>query len=112
MNTPIKVSDVLKLIKKDPIKTMGICPNFDRLGIRFYYDNEDLIETFDLYKDHFFKTFSRYSGNINYPVKSPFKCKTSEEVFRSKMYYWTGPYGKDRKLLLDHLIKCFEEIGE
>ena len=108
----IKVSDILKRIKKNPIKHLAICPNFDHLCIHFYYGDYDLIDTFDKYKYDFFETFSRYSGNFIFPVKSPLECLTPRGAFKSSLEKWTGPYGEDRKLLLDHLIKCFEEIGE
>ena len=110
--TKEKVSDVLKHIKKEPIQYMAICPNFEHLSDWDYYDGSYLIDTFDSYKDDFFKTFSRYSGNIAFPVKSPFEHMTPRDAFSSLVGYWSGQYGEDRKLLLDHLIKCFEEIGE
>jgi hypothetical protein len=74
----------------------GICDNFPRIDVNLFSE--------------LFKTWDRFSGNIQYPVPHPGHLKDPPEDVHELAYFhydnkWVGAYGLLRFELIDHLIK-------
>lgn len=59
-----------------------------------------------------FVRWSKFSGVLDYPVPHPMGAKTGFDEASDMDELWLGKYGRDRKELLEFLIKEFEIIVE
>lgn len=127
-----KVSEVLKYIQKrvklrDYPDYGGICRALDYLAGEY-----DLLWlNWEAEKRNAFAAWPKFSGNLTFPIPSPFKCdliKARGDVkYAAELRFqevcdrmdregkfglmWKGPYGTLRKELLAFLINWFEERG-
>lgn len=111
-------------------RRMGICHNvYIRCGRRDHFD-EDLYALWAIKSKHWYLSWPLYTGEAAYPVPGVRDdlsgcgklrwdtCDPSEaSSVRAALAYdysrgkWSGVYGYQRALLLDHLIRCAQEDG-
>lgn len=54
--------------------------------------------------------WEHFSGALVYPVPDPEGLTTPSRAYHDCAYYWVGPYGELRINLVNHYIKCLEEM--
>lgn len=83
------------------IKLQEDGPNNDEIGICNNIDCDDLALLF--------KSWSKFSGCIEYPVPSPHGRESPLDAYYGYDNIWEGAYGKLRKELLQHCINELEK---
>ena len=113
MNTQEKMLLALRKVRDDYHNNaydfdayVGICSNVNRAL--------DMLELYVVspYKElgKLFKTWPKYSGDIDYPVPSPYKDLSAATQYGMAMDMWEGAYGELRIELLDHCIYELEKL--
>ena len=75
----------------------GICENMKQGRFPTSHSRKELIT-------HYSRSWEKYSGNVIYPVPSPFGGGPAT-AYNSCADLWVGEYGALRYELLNHLIK-------
>lgn len=83
-------------------QSWNLCVDFKKYETDCYYSLTDVI------KNHV-EDWDEYSGNINYPVKSPRGLTPFDEYVEVDNYYY-GTYGESRKRLAQFLSEKLKEV--
>ena len=90
---------------------VGICGNIDHkvtnaMDVKFpdyvIGNDEIIMDSWEILK-RAFRTWPKFSGDIDYPIDDPHEIETPHNVF-IRSHKWIGEYGALRFELLDHVI--------
>ena len=93
-------------------KGYGICGNIghkviDAMDVKFpeyvIDDEYEIIMRSSRILKQTFRTWPKFSGDVNFPIEDPHEILTADNVF-ARLPKWTGAYGALRFELLDHVI--------
>lgn len=101
----MKLVDVLKKIKEDPVLSIGICGNYKRVIAESYA--VDSLMKFNECMEQACKNWVYFSGSTLFPIK----CEGLQPTFAYELRRkWTGEYGRRRMELLDRMIDIAETM--
>ncbi|QLA10710.1 hypothetical protein TH2_144 [Shewanella phage Thanatos-2] len=114
-------SEALLVILKDLKESIDLAHSFDReyygnsictkVSLSLKPDNYHIFKIFKNIMSTLFKSWPKFSGNINYPVPSQhsyFSHRKEYMIAADYNLHWLGEYGKARYELLEHMVKTLE----